>query len=373
MKPIYIILIVIILIVVGMLLTNNINQFKLPEGESVPADTLSDTDVGDVNSTVGAEHINIEDGMENFNSKKSTNTGGTLARTHERELFITDGVKHSIPIDEILSGGPPKDGIPSIDDPKFISTKDADDFLESDAVGLGLFYKGQARFYPYQVLVWHEIVNDTVAGDPVLVTYCPLCATAIAFNRTLEGESTTFGVSGKLWQSNLLMYNRTDDPDKESLWSQVLGEAVLGEFTGTKLSIVPSDVVRYGEWKGLHTDTEVLSRDTGTTRIYGSDPYDGYYTSESVSFGATFNDKRLHPKEFVLGVEVNGLFKAYQKDKLPVGTTEDSFAGKTLNIQKNTAGVVNITDKNTGSEVPIIGGFWFSWLAVHPETQLYKI
>ena len=288
-----------------------------------------------------------------------------------RKIFVTDGVKHSVPLDEIIGGGPPKDGIPSIDNPVFVSVKDADKLLNNDSVGLGFVWKGEARFYPYQILVWHEIVNDEIKGDPVLISYCPLCATAIVFERKLNGEAVEFGTSGKLWKSNLVMYNRSSDPEKESLWSQLLGEGIVGEFTGKKLKVLPSDTIKYGDWKSKYKDTKVLSRDTGAIRAYGVDPYGDYYTDSSVSFGATFNDDRLHPKEIVLGIEIKGKYKAYKKDALVIGDTSDIFNGVSLLITKDEVGQVRIVKKETGEEVPITAGFWFAWLAVHPNTELY--
>ena len=140
-----------------------------------------------------------------------------------RKIFVTEDVKHSIPLDEIRGGGPPKDGIPSVDAPKFISIKEADAFLDDTSdIMLGIEVKGEARFYPYQILVWHEIVNDTIQDEPVLVTYCPLCATGVAFDRRVDGEAREFGVSGLLWESNLLMYNRTPGAGKETIWARFL-------------------------------------------------------------------------------------------------------------------------------------------------------
>lgn len=288
-----------------------------------------------------------------------------------REIFVTDGTKHSIPLDEILSGGPGKDGIPSIDDPEFVSVAEAE-FLDGTDPGIGLVVGGESRFYPYRILVWHEIVNDTIQGEPVLVTYCPLCATGIVFDRRVDGESKEFGVSGMLWQSNLLMYNRAERQEDESLWSQVLGEAVLGVNTGDRLPIIPSDIIRWSDWKELHPDTLVLSRSTGAIRNYGRDPYENYYTSDSVSFGATFNDTRLHPKDIVLGIQIDNIAKAYHMDAIPVSETTDEFAGKTLVITKDEADRVSIKIEETGEVVPHIPGFWFSWLAAHPETELFK-
>ncbi len=151
----------------------------------------------------------------------------------KRQLLTTDGVLHSVPIDDIKQGCFGRDCIPSVDDPKFISIKEADDLLPDDTVGIGLEYKGEERFYPFNMLVTKEIVNDFVAGDALVVTYCPLCGTGIVFDRTINGEVVEFGVSGMLWQSNLLMYNRDSDEANVSLWSQVLGESVLGKHTGT--------------------------------------------------------------------------------------------------------------------------------------------
>ena len=312
------------------------NRFSVPSGETIPFTvTISDS-----------------------NMKKTT-----------REIFITDGTKHSIPLDEILSGGPGKDGIPSIDNPVFISSKESS-FLNDTDPGVGLVVKGESRFYPYRILVWHEIVNDTIQGEPVLVTYCPLCATGIVFDRKVAGVEQEFGVSGRLWRSNLLMYNRANDVKNESLWSQVLGEAVLGVNTGEKLAIVPSDIIRWADWKKLHPNTKVLSADTGAARDYGRDPYGDYYTSESVSFGASFNDTRLHPKALVAGIEINGKYKAYSIEALKVVETLDTFEEKDIVVNKDSAGRISISA--LGDRVPHITSFWFSWLAVHPETKLFK-
>lgn len=310
------------------------NRFSVPSGEMVTA-PLSDS-----------------------NMKETT-----------REIFITDGTKHSIPLDEILSGGPGKDGIPSIDNPVFISAKESS-FLNNTDPGVGLVVKGESRFYPYRILVWHEIVNDTIQGEPVLITYCPLCATGIVFERVVAGVEQEFGVSGRLWRSNLLMYNRANDEKSESLWSQVLGEAVLGVNTGEKLTVVPSDIVRWADWKKLHPDTKILSANTGAVRDYGRDPYEDYYTSESVSFGASFSDTRLHPKALVAGIEINGKYKSYSIEALKVGETRDTFEGKDVVVSKDSAGRIAVTA--SGERVTHIPSFWFSWLSVHPETELFK-
>ena len=299
----------------------------------------------------------------------TTSAASGFGSGDERKTLVTDGTSHSIPLDEILSGGPGKDGIPSIDDPKFISADDVD-FLSTEDIGLGLTIDRESRFYPYKILVWHEIVNDTVADQPVLVTYCPLCATGIVFERRVDGEVQEFGVSGRLWQSNLLMYNRTDREENESLWSQVLSEAVVGPNTGERLPVVRSNIVQFGDWVDRNPDTVVLSRDTGTSRDYGRDPYGGYYTSDSVSFGAEFTDDRLRPKDLVHGIEIDGDFKAYHDDALEEGITTDEFADAEITIRKSDIGEVSFqSDSESLSSIP---GFWFSWVAVHPDTELYR-
>jgi len=362
MKP-SLILIIILVVVAGFFFYRQSNTFDLPEGESVLLETIPAENFDLPDASSNTEEV-IEEVAEEVAEKETKNSG--------RTVFITDGVKHSIPLNEILAGGPPKDGIPSIDDPKFISTKEADETLADDDIGLGIIFNGETRFYPYQILVFHELVNDDFNGVPVLVTYCPLCLTGIVFDPVVDGTTYEFGVSGLLWQSNLLMYNRTANEEDESLWSQVLGEAVLGQAIGKKLGIIPSDSVTYGGWKKQNPDTKVLSRDTGATRIYGNDPYGDYYTSELVSFGASFRDERIHPKAFVFGIEVNGLFKAYDRDALEKGTTVDTFAGETITIEKDNIGAARffIGEGTAKKPLDFVGGFWFSWIAVHPDTEL---
>lgn len=346
---------VVLVVVVGGYLYYNSRQFKLPRGETTILETPKDQTI-----TASPKTVSGQGGV------------GLALDESERKIFVTDGTKHSVPLDEILSGGPPKDGIPSIDKPKFISPAEASEWLKDDEAGTGLCVGADCRFYPYLILVWHEIVNDTVADQPVLVTYCPLCLTGIVFERRLDNKAVEFGTSGKLWKSNLVMYNRAAVPRDESLWSQVLGEAIVGKLTGTRLKIVPSDVIKYGDWKKLHPDTKVLSKDTGIKRAYGYDPYGDYYTSNDVSFGASFDDGRLHPKEFVLGVNINGKYKAYQTAALKVGETRDTFNGETIVIDKKPEGEVRMFRGTDRRPLPYIGGFWFSWLNAHPGTELFK-
>ncbi len=292
---------------------------------------------------------------------------------NKKSIMITNNIKHSVPLNEIVSGGPPKDGIPSIDNPKFISVVQASKFLDDKEPGVALTIGKVNRFYPFQILVWHEIVNDIINGKRVLITYCPLCFSGIVFDPLVKGEQVEFGTSGKLWNSNLVMYDRKTN----SLWSQILGEAIVGEMTGTKLKVLASDQVRFGEWKKLYPDGEVLSRDTGAERFYGQDPYGDYYTTSGTFFPVKKIDNRLSSKEFILGIVINGKAKAYWPAAVKkIGNFEDKFADKTIVVRyEKDLDVVRLFQKKqdgTLERINPFGAFWFSWVAAHPDTELLK-
>ncbi len=172
---------------------------------------------------------------------------------------------------EVRSGGPPPDGIPPIDEPKLLAADEVD-FLSDEEPVLALDIDGDARAYPVQIMIWHEIVNDTVGGVPVAVTYCPLCNTAVAVDRRVGDRVLSFGTSGSLYQSSLVMYDR----QTESLWSHVTGRAIAGVLTGTELEKLLVTTVSWRDWRDAHPDGRVLSRDTGADRDYGTNPYPGY-------------------------------------------------------------------------------------------------
>ncbi len=186
-------------------------------------------------------------------------------------------VPAAVPLEEIRSGGPPPDGIPPIDAPVFETVEDADGWLQPQDPVLVFELDGDARAYPLAILTFHEIVNDTVAGEPVVVTYCPLCNSGLVFERTVDGEVLDFGTSGRLWQSNLVMYDRAT----RSLWSQFTGEAIVGDRLGQELVGLPLQIVRWAEYRDAWPDGRVLSRDTGHDRPYGSNPYTGYDSNDS--------------------------------------------------------------------------------------------
>lgn len=307
-------------------------------------------------------------------SSPTTVTATSEGHKTAREVTVTKGVKHSVPLEEIIGGGPPRDGIPSIDDPKFTTPVAASAWLRENEPGLAISLEDAHRFYPFQILVWHEIVNDTLpSGRRILVTYCPLCFSGIVFDPLVQGKRVAFGTSGKLWNSNLVMYDRKT----ESLWSQVLGEAIQGERTGEKLTVLPSDIVRFGVWRVQHPNGVVLSRETGATRFYGRDPYGDYYTTPGVLFPIGHRDARLGEKELVLGLVVDGRAKAYHPLAVKAkGEIVDTVAGKTIVARHDVAiDAVRIFErKPDGSEERLnpFAAYWFSWVAAHPETELYQ-
>ena len=214
--------------------------------------------------------------------------------------WSTDFSKHSVPLSEFIGGGPPKDGIPSIDDPQFVTLDEADEWLEEGEPLALLEVGGETRLYPIQILVWHEIVNDEVGGIPVAVTYCPLCNSTVAFERMVDGALLDFGTTGRLCRSDLVMYDR----QTESWWQQLTAEAVVGEYTGTELEIVPTGIVSWGEAKRTYGDASVLSRDTGFDRDYGNSPYPGYDEPDSQPFLLDEDaDDRLPAKTRVTAIE----------------------------------------------------------------------
>lgn len=342
----------------------------------------------------------------------------------ERE-FRTDFSRHTVDYAEILSGGPPKDGIPAIIDPRFDSVAEADGWLQPMEPVILLQMGDEARAYPLQVLVWHEIVNDVVDGVPVLVTFCPLCNTAIAFERTVDGRVFDFGTTGRLRYSNLIMYDR----QTETWWQQANGEAIAGELTGSRLAFLPAAIVSWADFKAAHPDGKVLSTDTGYTRSYGQNPYVGYDDVRQSPFlyrGPETPD-RLRPMTRVLAVDIDGDAVAFTYGTLEearvVNTTvggedivvfwvpgtasalDSAFLALGRDVGAANALSRRIDDRTltfshdgstfvdleTGSRwdisgravegeldgsqltpVVAINHFWFSWAAFRPETRIYQ-
>jgi hypothetical protein len=216
-----------------------------------------------------------------------------------KEGWRTDFRRHSVPLTEFVSGGPPRDGIPPIDKPRFVSIEAADEFLDEREPVLVVEIDGRARAYPHQILIWHEIVNDTLAGRPIAVSYCPLCNSSLVFDRRVGGQTLTFGTTGNLRHSDLVMWDR----QTESWWQQLTGEGVVGELTGTRLEVLGSQTLSFADFRARYPDGEVLSRETGFDRDYGRNPYEGYDEPDSQPFLLSGKaDGRLPPKERVLSL-----------------------------------------------------------------------
>lgn len=210
--------------------------------------------------------------------------------------------KPLIDLDELRSGGPGPDGIPAVDEPRFQRGADVDWLADEEPV-LAFSLGDEHRAYPVRILIWHEIVNDVIAGVPVAITYCPLCNSALAFDRRAGDRVLDFGVSGLLYRSDLVMYDR----QTESLWPQFEGRAVAGALTGTELDVFPVSTVSWREWRSAHPDGRVLSRDTGHSRPYGDNPYPGYdQPSERPFLYSGALDPRLPPKARVVGIPDGG-------------------------------------------------------------------
>lgn len=274
-----------------------------------------------------------------------------------------------IPVNQILRGGPPRDGIPAIDNPKFVSVTDAS-FMRDDDLVIGLSRGGVSRAYPLRIMLWHEIVNDQIGGDLVTVTYCPLCGTSVAFDAEVEGEALNFGVSGLLFQSDVLMYDRKT----ESLWSQLAFKAVAGPQVGKTLKWLPSQIITWVAWKKKHPNGEVLSTQTGFVRDYTFNPYAGYEQSQAVWFGVPNNRQDFSDKTWILGVLVNGEAKAYALDELPPNRpVPDSISGLDLRLEYDPeTREPKVANTETGEAVPFTLAYWFAWQAFYPETEVWK-
>jgi len=218
---------------------------------------------------------------------------------------------------EIISGGPPPDGIPPIDDPQFVSVEEANEWIGANEPVIYLEMNDEVHAYPVQILIWHEIVNDTVGGVPVAVTYCPLCNSAVSYRREVAGQVTTFGTSGRLYASALVMYDRAT----ESLWTHFDGLAVVGALTGQRLEPISSPLLGWSDFKESFPEARVLDRDsTGHNRPYGENPYAGYDNPDTEPFlFLGIVDDRAASKRRVVGVTIDGEARAWALDGLANG------------------------------------------------------
>ncbi len=338
----------------------------------------------------------------------------------------TEFRKHSVPYSEIGSGGLPRDRIPAVDTPTYVSIAEAEEWLAPQEPVVLVEVEGKARAYPLQILTWHEIVNDTLAGAPIVVTFCPLCNTAIAFERRIGDQSLTFGTTGRLRFSNLVMYDR----QTESWWQQATGEAIVGEYTGQTLRALPASIVGWQSYQASYPEGDVLSRDTGHSRPYGQNPYPGYDDVNRPPFlyDGPPTPGELLPVARVATIDLDGEAVAYPYDVLEqvrvindtvgatpvavfwqpgtasaldtgviaegrdvgaVTTFSRAFEGRTLTFRLDGERIVDDETESTWSlfgeamEGPLQGNqlspvvhvnhFWFSWAAFRPDTRVYTV
>ncbi|MCP3984550.1 MAG: DUF3179 domain-containing protein [bacterium] len=281
-----------------------------------------------------------------------------------------DLAEADVPASEIHAGGPPRDGIPALDQPE---TGPADSSGEAawadDVVVLGFEWGGEARAYPLPILDHHELVNDTLGGRPVLISWCPLCGTGMVFDRRVAGVERHFGVSGLLYQSDVLMYDR----ETESLWSQISSRAITGMSRGNELTLLRSRMESWGAWRQRHPGTTVLSRRTGHRRDYGRSPYRGYSTSSRLMFPVP-SDDRYHPKMPTLGLRIpDTTARGYPAAELvrAGGYVEEELAGEKVRIRYDD--VAQVFDVVASERVEVVEGFWFAWAAFHPDASLFRV
>jgi uncharacterized protein DUF3179 len=280
-----------------------------------------------------------------------------------------DLAHHVVPPEQIRDGGPAKDAIPAVRDPQFVKASQAT-FLEANDKVIGVVVEGRARAYPIRILNWHEVVDDSIEGTPLAVTFCPLVQGAAVYKRTGGGGQTlVFGVSGKLYQSNLVLY----DANTQSLWSQLDGRALAGPMAGQKLSAIPSTVTTWEAWRKKHPETDVLSLNTGYARDYGIDPYWGYEHGAELASPVTHLDERLDPHEIVLGISAGGQDEAFPLSKLAGAPMplRIQLGGADLTINYD-AGSGAASASVAGERIPAYDGYWFAWAAFHPATAIWS-
>jgi hypothetical protein len=401
----------------------------LNDGATTVSASTTDTSVS---SEAPLEAETVSEAPAGTASESAAESEITIFTEDDRSLGLqastrgwnTNWNRRTIQYDELLSGGPPRDGIASIDEPQFVSQDDAAAWLGDNEPVIALEINGEARAYPLQILTWHEIANDTVGGVPVAVTFCPLCNSAITFDRRFEGEVFEFGTSGLLRKSDLVMYDRTT----ETLWQQFTGEGIVGDLAGETLAFVPSSLISFANFREAYADGVILSRETGFNRRYGENPYVGYDSVGNNPF--LFRgpiDGRLAAIERVVTVSLPEVDVAYPLSILAeVGVINDTQGGQDLAVfheggttsalgarviaeaeDVGATGVFDpvidgqhltftregdtIVDNETGSSWNIVGQavagalqgaqltpvvhadhFWFSWAAFRPDTIIYS-
>ena len=282
------------------------------------------------------------------------------------DFGYTESTPHDVALEKLISGCPKADCIPSIDRPQFLPANQAIFMKDEDWV-LGLVQNGIEKAYPIKIISWHEIINDEFGKDPILVSYCPLCGSGVAYKRTIQGMGVEFGVSGILYNSNLVMYDRVT----RSLWDQIEGKAIVGGSTGLTLEMVPLSQTTWKIWREQHPNTLVLSEETGFNRDYTKNPYADYDKDATIRFPVEHLSKLLYPKARVFGLQIGGEALAIKEDWLrQKKSIKEKLGKKKLEISYHGDGSVTAVDEKTGEVFVANKMFWFAWSAFHPDTKL---
>jgi hypothetical protein len=278
-----------------------------------------------------------------------------------------------LPAKLIRRGGPPRDGIPALVDPPLIDASRASYMRPFDRIA-GIVIDGTARAYPLKILNYHEVVNDRVGRTSLAVTYCPLCDSVVVFDRRTDRGELQFGVSGLLYNSNVLLYDRSGQ-GTESLWSQVMRQSVAGDRVGETLKTLPVELTTWSAWSARHPRTKVVSISTGHQRDYGRNPYSAYFSGNGLMFPVNKKDSRLRPKTRVLGVWTQSGARAYPLAQFRRfhrdADLEDELDGKSLRLSYNDeANSLRVAHADEG--LSWMYAFWFAWSAFHPETEVFR-
>ena len=274
----------------------------------------------------------------------------------------------------MIAGTILQDGVPAIDEPKFESVNVADQYLNNYGLGISVELNGISRFYPFQILVWHHVVNEVIAGQPLLISYNPFAMSGAVYQRTTQGTVLDFGLSNKLANSNLLLYDRAT----HSFWDPMTHTAIEGEKKGAVLARFPSTVMTWNTYKAFHSNGQVLSRNTGFSRDYTHDPYGDYLYTQKILFPVAQKDDRLASKALVYGIEWNQKQKAYPVTLLEKQLViRDVIDGTPLSIEYDEKTRVVHTfqldaNGNEQNEIPVTESFWFAWLSAFPKTDLFQ-
>lgn len=273
----------------------------------------------------------------------------------------------TVPREAILAGGPPRDGIPRVDAPRFAALEEAT-WVDPTVTVLGIEVAGDARAYPIHLLEYHQVVNDVVGGLAVVVTYDPLAGVPRAWRREVGGRVLRFGVSGLIHNANFLLY----DLETESLWSQFLGSAVAGPLAGATLARVTERQEPLAVWVDRHPGTRLLARPEPERFDYRYSPYSAYWVSEKIPFPVAARDDRYHAKEVVLGLVAGGRARAYLGSELTAagGHVTDELGGRRVRIDYDTNLAAFGWDVPDGVEVT--EAYWFAWKAFHPDTEVWQ-